>query len=572
VPGLDGSDVEYDAATSLFGFFSSPTVFIGPIAADSDGEIIIPATADCAGGTFPGSRGIDIAAVTLVHEKKHKEIASLSGTHSDGDGVPDDAEAGTSITNPDSCNLAGEIHDDYKTYGDNEYIARQAELGISGEAGNDWALPGRQATLKTGAAQAASFSASGFVTTSRPSTSMFFSQVAALNTVSLLTGPYTALGEDNNGDGLFESMRLDVGVNILDADHYTVVAWLAGDQGTELLWARTEADLGAGASTLQVVFDGPSLHQAGVSQPFVVSRVELYSRVGKHNILVDSASNVLDTAYVSADFNPPSATLPGSVAEQAVDTDLDGLYDQLEFTIDLDVNEPGDYEVSAQLHGTSLLLSEVQTITVPPGVNSAQVTLKFAGASIFFYRENGPYQLKWLRLRNGPQGDELDFIADAGTCSGYSFNEFQHSGIIIDESSYADTGGELDANGNYLTLDLLFDISSMGAGPYTVSASLEDGQGGTITRTTASIGLGGLAPSNDNIGIAEINSVRISFDAADIFASGLHGPYQVTNVSIISDDGVLMDQNPLPWLTAAYSGDDFGVVVVSEEVFADGFE
>jgi hypothetical protein len=33
-----------------------------------------------------------------------------------------------------------------------------------------------------------------------------------------------------------------------------------------------------------------------------------------------------------------------------------------------------------------------------------------------------------------------------------------------------------------------------------------------------------------------------------------------------------MDQNPVAWLTSAYSVDEFGVVVVTEDVFRNGFE
>jgi len=64
----------------------------------------------------------------------------------------------------------------------------------------------------------------------------------------------------------------------------------------------------------------------------------------------------------------------------------------------------------------------------------------------------------------------------------------------------------------------------------------------------------------------------LSFDGQEIFVSGVDGPYQVADVTVISDAGNVMDQNPKPWLTAAYAADDFGVVVVIEEVFTDGFE
>ncbi len=571
VPGLDGSNVDYDASIDYFGYFQGSTVFMGPIAADSDGAIFVPSNPICPGGTFPASEGIDTAAITLAHERRHADIAALGGTDTDSDGVPDGSEAGTSPTNPDSCSLATVIDDaEYATYGDDEFIARQAELGVTGVNSGDWALPGRQATQVTGSALVASIPTSGIGLNPRPQSFPAFSQstgqAASLAANGALTGSYNAVAQDPDGGGFFSSMRLDVGINIVEADNYFVIAWLEDDLGKEILWAHTSADLGSGNTTLQLQFDGPLLNQAGVTQPFMVSRVELYYRVGKHRVLAASAENVLDTGYDSADFQPPLATLTDTITEQAVDTGADGLHDYLDIIVDLDINEPGEYELSAQLHGSSMALAASQVINIPGGGTTHQVTLRFDGPSIFFHRENGPYQLKMLRLRENTQREELDFQADAFTTSAFQFNEFQNFGIVINEASYTDSGGELDTNGKFMTLDLMFNINSTVPGPYTILASLEDAKGKTIASVSTAIGLGGVE------GSAEETPVMLSFDATDIFASGLNGPYQVADVTIISDGGIVMDQNPAPWLTAAYEAGDFGVVVLTEIILKDGFE
>lgn len=572
VPGLDDSTVDYNAslAADTIAEADGTKVIFGPNGAGSDGQIIIAATDICSGGTFPGGEGIDLTALTLSHERKHNELDALGGTDSDGDDVPDSAESGTSTTNPDSCDLANNIHKDYATYGDHEFIARQAELGVSGVAKNDWAVPGRQASMQTAAAGGVTTSRSGVVHSSRLATAMYSSQ-GAVQAVSpaasgLLTGVYSAVGQDPDGTGLFASMRLDVGLSIVERDYYSVIAWLADDQGTEVSWARAEADLSAGSTTLQLIFDGPGLNQAGVSPPFVVSRVELYYRVGKHSVLADSALNALTTQFNSLSFKPLAAKLAGVSSELPVDSEFDGLINQLDITVDLDTSEAGEYEVSAQLRGAKLALYDSQTIVVGDGVGSAQVTLVFDGSSIFFNREDGPFQVTSLQVKAVSSGSRLDFQASAWTTAAYPFNAFQSSGVVIDETSYSDSGGELDANGKFLTLDLSFAISSMVSGPYSLNASLEDVQGRTIARATAAIGLGGVE------GVMEMTPVMLSFDAQDIFAAGIDGPYQLADVTIISDDGKVMDQNPMPWMTAAYTADDFGLLPVTEEIFLDGFE
>ena len=536
VPGLDDSNVKYNAALAAdtIAEADGTNVTFGPNGAGFDGAITIPATDDCAGGMFPGGEGVDLTALSLSHERKHNELDALVGTDGDGDDVPDSAESGTSPTNPDSCNLAGEIHADYASYGDNEFIARLAEIGVSGMANNDWAIPGRQTSAHSAPAGTFALANSGVVHAPQPTVATHSSQrtiqqSASLAGNGLLTGIYNALGQNPDGGGLFASMRLDVGLNIVDTDHYTVIAWLADDLGTELAWARAEADLGPGGTTVQLLFDGPALQQAGIAQPFVVSRVELYYRVGKHSVLGDSAANVLTTGYDSADFAPAAATLVGVSAELPVDSDLDGLYNRLDITVDLDTYAAGEYEVSAQLRGATLALAGSQTVVVADGVSSAQVKVSFDGSSVFFNREDGPFHVTSLQIREVSTGLKLDFQADVWTTAAYPFISFQHTGVVIAENSYTDMGGALDSDGKYLSLDLVFAISSMASGPYVVGASLEDANGRTIARASTVIGLGGAE------GAAEMTQVMLSFDAKDIFAAGVDGPYQVAGVTVFSD-------------------------------------
>jgi hypothetical protein len=573
VPGLDASNVKYNAALAAgtIAEADGTNVTFGPDGAGFEGAITIPPTEDCDGRTFPGGEGIDLTALSLSHERKHNELDALAGTDGDGDEVPDSAESGTSPTNPDSCNLAGEIDAEYASYGDNEFIARLAELGVSGLASNDWAIPGRQTSSSPALLGTFISATSGVVhapqlSLATHSSQRTMQQSASLVGNGLLTGVYNVVGQNPDTSGLFASMRLDVGLNIIDTDHYTVIAWLANDLGTELAWARAEADLGPGGSTVQLLFDGPVLQQAGIAQPFVVSRVELYYRVGKHSELTDSAQNVQTGVLDSSDFRPPAASLVGSLSALPVDSDFDGLYNQLEVTVDLDIYKAGEYEVSAQLNGTTLTLFGSQRIVIADGVSSAQVSLGFDGSSIFFNREDGPFDVTGLQVKDALSGARLDFQANALTTAAYPFVAFQHSAVVIDENSYSDAGGELDGDGKFLTLDLMFAVNSKASGPYTISASLEDNQGGTIATTGAVIGLGGFE------GEMEISQVMLSFDARDIFAAGVDGPYQVADVMVISDAGIVMDQNPIPWLTAAYPANDFGLVPVTEEIFLDGFE
>jgi len=560
VPGLDDSNVNYKASLNAIAEADGTNVTFGAVAADADGSINVPATSICAGGLFPGAKGIDLSAISLAHERKHNEVDAIVGDDTDKDGVPDSAEVGTSINNRDSCNLAGIINVEYLTYGDHEFIARGAELGVTGVAANDWAVPGRQANKKT----------PGSITIQSLRHQLKAdpaSQVQAISS-STLTGVYSAAGDDSDTDGLFNTLVLDVGVNNSTDDTYTATAWLADNTGTDVIFASVNADLPAGDSTLQIVFDGPALNKLGVAQPFKVSRVELYARIGKHVVLRDSAEDVLVSVFNSGDFDPPAATFKGVLSDSPRDTDADSLYNKLDITIEVNVFEPGEYEIHGQMAGTALSMSASQIINVTESNTTEQVVLSFDGESIFFHRENGPWELTHLDLAKVAEAGTLDQQVNSWTTAAYQYTDFQQSGIAIDESSYADSGGELDEEGKFITLDVMLDIGSMVPGPYRLLASLENDLGNTIATSSQIIGLAGVET------VTEMTMAIISFDGRDISASAIDGPYHLTGVSVISDEGILMDQNPTPYITAAYTADQFtGEPVIPEEViFDDGFE
>lgn len=583
VPGLDDSNVDYDASQTFFANAQSGNVFLGPNAADSDGSLNVPAVDPiCPGGNFPGAEGVDLTAITLSHEQKHVENSNLGGTDTDGDGVPDDAEAGTSPNNPDSCNLAGVIHPDYATFGDDEFIARLAELGVMGVGESDWAVPGRQATVTAEAyGPVVSPFASGLGNMNLPHHANFLQGIAIPQTFgSTLTGSYASQGSDTDSDGLFNALLLDVEVDVTEPGNYSVVAWLADDEGTNAVWARTDGALEAGAHIVQLAFDGVLLNKLGVTQPFQMSLAEVYEVVGKHQVLRDFAENVHDTTYVSTDFDPPAALLAGANPELPVDDDLDGLFDSLDFAIDLVINDPGVYQVSALLKGSSMSLQATQTIevaeavnierqlTAPQNIANEQVVLSFDGASIFYHREDGPYDLVQLRVSDVSDNTELDFQATGGTTASYLHSAFQQTGVVIDESSYTDMGGEPDLEGRFSTLEVAFSIGSSVPGPYIVQARLEDGLGKTVARAWTWVGLGGVD------GFSEIALVQLSFNGMDISSSMVDGPYQLADVTVLSDSGLVMDQNPTPYLTDTYLASDFSATPppLEELIFEDGFE
>lgn len=568
VPGLDDSDVDYDGTTgTTFGYYSSSsdTVFVGPAAAEQDSSITVPQNPDCTGGTFPGGQGIDIAAITLAHEKEHQRIEKLTGTDTDNDGLPDAEETGTSANDPDSCNLASVIHPDYSSYGDNEFKARQAELGVQGVGDSDWAVPGRQATLSLRRAEPAR-STSGRV---RGGVRPGWPALGRGSTANL-AGNYAVQGLDSDGDGQFDALELSLDVNASEAGDYAVVAWIADGNGDDVAWARNEVALPAGTSNVQATFDGAILFEAGSAQPYSVSRVQLTALVGKHDVIKDAAAFPVTTTLTASDFDPPAARFTGNPTEQAVDDGSDGIFDRLEIAVDVVIDEPAEYEVVGQLSGNGLSLVASASIPASVGAGASNVTLDYPGSAIFAFRADGPYTLERLTLLRTPDGVTLDRQADALTTAAYGVEDFQPTRVAIDDTSLSDAPGPTDAAGLFTSLDVRLAVASEAPGPYVVHAILQNDAGKPISRASSAVGLGG-APGNP---VVTDPPVVLSFPGPEISAAGFDGPYQVDGITVIADDGSVFDQLLVPFETGPYAATDFSNEpgTPSELIFADGFE
>ncbi len=136
------SDFNYDGSDGAFGYYDPNTkkLYVGNAACTTDQTYNVSHKYESDTATFPGGKGIDLCAMTVVHELKHKSLAetlpnynttgSPNAVDTDGDGLPDLYEMSLPynlyITESDTYNLAS-IDPSYAAYGDEEFLCRKAE-------------------------------------------------------------------------------------------------------------------------------------------------------------------------------------------------------------------------------------------------------------------------------------------------------------------------------------------------------------------------------------------------------------------------------------------------------------
>lgn len=115
-----------------------------------------------------------------------------------------------------------------------------------------------------------------------------------------LAGRYSDSGTDVDGDGKYEFLTMNVGVNVMFPGQYTLTGYLYDQRGSEIAWAMDNDILDPGYHIMHLNFDGAPIEMHGVNGPYSLGKLFL---TGKNLLVKDTAKYAADTsAYSYTDF------------------------------------------------------------------------------------------------------------------------------------------------------------------------------------------------------------------------------------------------------------------------------
>lgn len=232
-----------------------------------------------------------------------------------------------------------------------------------------------------------------------------------------LTGEFLDEGVDLDGDGQFDELRLHLGyIGQLKEAPYGLRMILEASNGQrvdgygELIGGDLVASIPASAmETLRV--DGP----------YEVTTVIL----DKEGRLLERRDNLGQTRdYTRSDWGR-NALRFGSVEEQAVDTDNDGLTDELHVTVAVESQVSGSFGMSLDLRGADgkmIATTAISSLYLQTGTN--QLNFTFPGTAIGRSGQNGPYIIGNALLYPNFNSGTTAFADILGNTRAYQCQEF----------------------------------------------------------------------------------------------------------------------------------------------------
>jgi len=378
-------------------------------------------------------------------------------------------------------------------------------------------------------------------------------------TGSEIVGNYIESRHDENANGLYEKLNIAVDIAVETPGQITLLGFLHAADGTPIAYAEAVENLLAGNRVLTLSFDGRHIRQSHSDGPYKLRSLALFEGTDRTDFIYEAYETA---AYSHTAFEGGEAEFAslGTFNDYGVDSDGDGLFDNLRIEVTADIQQAGDYSLIGRLFdedGNSIDDVLIQQ-TLSQGQHS--LPLDFSGVKIHKNGKPGPYLLRYAFVY-GSDGSLLDSLPQAYSTAAYEIWQFEMY-LASMTGRFHDLGRDTNGNGLFDELIVAVEVDAVASGNVVVQARLESSDG--VELGTAN-------------NFVTINSgpewVELTFDGRNIFASGKNGPYNLTDVRAYhTGDPSLSEIVEDAYLTADYAPTEFeptavirGTVMHSDE-------
>ncbi|MHA2298812.1 MAG: hypothetical protein ACXADA_22485 [Candidatus Hodarchaeales archaeon] len=333
-----------------------------------------------------------------------------------------------------------------------------------------------------------------------------------------LTGNYYDYGEDTDDDGKFNDIIIDVEVNVTRTGQYKLDMDLRTSKG-DYFWKENEGYWVKGLQNISIKIDGNMFYYKKLNTSFEVQHVSLHD---DYNNNLDSVYEPYTTKkYYYYEFDLPGIILTGNYNDHGVDTDEDGKFNQLIIDVEVNVTEPGNYNIElALIANASNYFDHLWGHTsgyYDVGVQNIPVVVE--SFSLFTQQINTTFLVEFVNVLDSNYY-MLDQAYEPYETRTYFYYEFDSPRAYL-TGEFDDNGKDTDNNGYFdqIIINIGFNVTENGE--YSVFIGLHS--------TTSGYGLWGETIETLTEGI---HMVSVAVDATGIWPQRLNSSYIVDYIGI----------------------------------------
>jgi subtilisin family serine protease len=235
-----------------------------------------------------------------------------------------------------------------------------------------------------------------------------------------LTGTSTTDLIDKDGNGLYERLCVEVGVNVTAPGEYRVEGSLLDGNGSAIGWLGSTERLEEDGS-IEVCVNGSEIESRGRCGPLSLENLFLYNGEGD---IIDRYEGNITIFKCPEDFQPLSAGFTGDFVDEtgASASGAGTKPDSVIISVEVAVQTPGSYEVAGRLVDDDGF--EVDQAEVAVEMEEGTQTVFLAFNPIKFIMKKTPSRLHLTDLTLSRDGEVLDERKEAFSTEAYRPEDF----------------------------------------------------------------------------------------------------------------------------------------------------
>ena len=208
------------------------------------------------------------------------------------------------------------------------------------------------------------------------------------------SGSFSDRGVDTDGDGRFDQLVVEVGVEVDVEAAYRAFGTLTDGAGTAIEQLRVEQQLAPGPQTVSLAFDGALLFALGHDGPYLLEDLVVEDVATETGLAVGPTYTT--AAYAHTDFQRPPLLLTGNTSDHGAHTvHMERLpFEELVVEVEVDTMIAVEAEAAAKLYaedGTFVAVANTAS-SLEPGL--VMVEFHFRAGQIFQAGKPGPYTVQ----------------------------------------------------------------------------------------------------------------------------------------------------------------------------------
>jgi hypothetical protein len=221
---------------------------------------------------------------------------------------------------------------------------------------------------------------------------------AVVPSATTFSGSFSDRGVDADGDGRFDQLVIDVGVEVDVEAAYRVFGTLSDGAGTAIEQVQMGQQLAAGLQTVSLAFDGAGLFALGHDGPYLLEDLVVEDVATETGLAVGPAYTT--AAYAHTDFQRPPLLLTGNASDHGAHTEhMERLpFEELVVEVEVDTAVAAEVQAAAKLYAEdgTFVAADNPLSSLGPGL--VMVAFRFPASQIFRVGKPGPFTLQLLSI------------------------------------------------------------------------------------------------------------------------------------------------------------------------------